>query len=254
MHYALCINAFHQQLTIVVNAFLPNHQVYGLWLEKRQLSNHWPKYHLDMSPIPQKGQLNAFFRVFDVVAERPLHEWVTFGQMSSRYEPIYSKPLWAAQTVWVRTRLGWTRRGSQLCKSSFSYSTRGDLRSISGWGDQNPGGSSHHTIDKDDELMIGPMPPGHWIPLVLHNAKSSWQSWKASPTSPTFWGPMGFLERCILCTFFLYWVSTRDSYSPPYLHVMIMIRQTLQASDRVCLYNSVARSVSVKIGKEFWYQ
>ena len=104
MHYALCINAFHQQLTIVVNAFLPNHQVYGLWLEKRQLSNHWPKYHLDMSPIPQKGQLNAFFRVFDVVAERPLHEWVTFGQMSSRYEPIYSKPLWAAETVWARKK------------------------------------------------------------------------------------------------------------------------------------------------------
>ena len=154
MHYALCINAFHQQLTIVVNAFLPNHQVYGLWLEKRQLSNHWPKYHLDMSPIPQKGQLNAFFRVFDVVAERPLHEWVTFGQMSSRYEPIYSKPLWAAQTVWVRTRLGWTRRGSQLCKSSFSYSTRGDLRSISGWGTR---ALEDHPITQLTGMMIHPM-------------------------------------------------------------------------------------------------
>ena len=130
-------------------------------------------------------------------------------------------------------------------------------------GDQSPGRSSHHTLDRDDdtshEIFWHRWIGHHWCIItqrVLDRAGKLVEYWleRAFFMSNFLRSNMRFLRRYILCTILLYWVSTRDSYSAPYLHVPIMIRQTLQASDRVCLYNLVARSVSVKIGKEFWYQ
>ena len=126
---------------------------------------------------------------YGVALERLLNDRVTFGRISSRYEPYRIMPLHNKQhhgMVWHRKYFlpgpikvcgvifrqqhiqfglgqGRARAGSQLCKSSFSYSTRGDLRSISGWRNLSPRGSSHNTIDDDKtRKILWHLCFGHW--------------------------------------------------------------------------------------------
>ena len=144
-------------------------------------------YHPDMNPIISRQSITSgimiWFGIENTFFLVQLKS-VVWSFDSSTYSLVWDKAGWA---------------GSQLCKSSFSYSTRADLRSISGWGTWAP---EDHPITQ--LMMIRPV-----------------------KFYDTFALDTGVLRE-IYPTRLLCRESPLATHTvPPYLHVTIMIGQTL---------------------------